>query len=171
MKLVVCPLDDVERQARRHRPAAVISLLSPDQAYSALPGDPPRLVLRFHDIAAPRETLVAPDREMVIRLLTFAAVFKPDATLLVHCWMGISRSPAAAFILACGQEPSRPEADIARSLRRASPSASPNPLFVSLADDYLQRQGRMVAALAHIGRGRDAQRGRPFVLETPKAAP
>ena len=47
------------------------------------------------------------------------------------------RSTATAFILACEENPDLPEADIANALRKASSSATPNPLMVQIADDML----------------------------------
>jgi predicted protein tyrosine phosphatase len=61
-------------------------------------------------------------------------------------------------------EPSRGEDEIALVLRRASPSATPNARLVAIADDILGRNGRMVTAIAGIGRGEDAFEGTPFSL-------
>ncbi len=165
MKLVVCALADLAGQAAHHQPDAVVTLLGPDQAVPPVPRDPPRLVLSFNDVTAPREGLVAPDETIIARLLAFTSGLDPDATLLLHCWMGISRSPAAAFILACARAPHRPEMQIARSLRQRSPSATPNPLLVRLADDHMGRRGRMSAAISAIGRGGEASTGAPFTLD------
>ena len=96
--------------------------------------------------------------------MAFAETFPADAVLFMHCWMGISRSPAAAFVLACACRPAASEDDLARTLRLAAPSATPNPLLVSLADAHLGRGGRMSAAIARIGRGREASVGLPFEL-------
>jgi predicted protein tyrosine phosphatase len=166
VKLVVCALADAPKMARRHAPDGIVSLLSEAQTPPRLVGEAPRLALRFHDIAAPRRGLTAPDADAVARLLEFAAARGREGTLLVHCWMGISRSPAAAFILACAAAPATPEEGIARALRRAAPTATPNPLLVSLADRHLGREGRMTAAIALIGRGRETARGAPFELDT-----
>jgi predicted protein tyrosine phosphatase len=166
MKVVVCALADAPKMARRHAPHGVVSLLSEAQATPRLVGEAPWLVLRFHDIAEQREGLAAPNAATVADLLAFGAARGPEETLLIHCWMGISRSPAAAFILACAAEPATPEEEIARALRRAAPAATPNPLLVSLADRHLGRQGRMVAAICGIGRGRDNAWGAPFELDT-----
>jgi len=164
--LIVCAMADLADQAERRRPSGIVSLLNPDQSAPELPINVPWLVLRFNDIAVPAEGLVSPDLDTVARLLTFAAAFPPGTSLLLHCWMGISRSPAAAFILACARNPSRPEEALARALRLAAPSATPNPFLVRLADDRLGRDGRMSAAIARIGRGSEAAVGKPFVLAT-----
>jgi predicted protein tyrosine phosphatase len=166
MKLLVCPFDDVQEIAARHRPHAMVSLLAPDQPPPPPTHEMARLLLRFHDILEPQENLIAPDAAAMARLLDFAAGRAAAETVLVHCWMGVSRSPAAAFILACAAAPTVGEGDIAWALRRAAPTASPNPLMVSLADAHLGRGGRMVAAASQIGRGREAARGAPFELDT-----
>jgi predicted protein tyrosine phosphatase len=166
MKLLVCALADLATQARDRRLDGVVSLLSPDLAAPAFPGDTPHLIQRFNDIAAPREGLATPGAEGIGALLAFADRLLPDATLLVHCWMGISRSPAAAFIIACRRAPEVPELEIALALRDAAPGATPNPLMIQIADDRLGRGGKMRAAIAHIGRGRDSAMGTPFEIDT-----
>jgi predicted protein tyrosine phosphatase len=163
---VVCALANVATQARDGRLGGVISLLSPELAAPAFPGDTPHLILRFNDVAAPREGLAAPDARGIGELLAFADRFPPNATVLVHCWLGISRSPAAAFIIACRRAPRIPELEIALALRDAAPDATPNPLMIQLADDRLGRGGRMRAAIAQIGRGRDSAVGAPFEIDT-----
>jgi predicted protein tyrosine phosphatase len=101
---------------------------------------------------------------MVDRIIDFGRRRDLSAPLLVHCWAGVSRSTATAFILACEENPDRAEADIANALRKASSSATPNPLMVQIADDMLGRKGRMADAIAAIGRGEYAYPGAPFEL-------
>lgn len=166
MRLAVCPMAELDAEVARLGPAAVVSLLGPGQPVPPIATDAPRLVLRFNDVAAPAPKMVVPTREMVEGLLTFATAVPPPEILLIHCWMGISRGPAAAFILACAGAPEISEAAIAAGLRRASPSATPNPLLVRLADEALGRAGRLSAAVARIGCGCDAARGEAFELDT-----
>jgi predicted protein tyrosine phosphatase len=166
VKLVVCALHDVADMARRHSPHGVVSLLSPGQPVPDFAKNARHLILRFHDIAEPREGLTAPDIEAVGRLLAFGGQGRAGDTLLVHCWMGISRSPAAAFVLACAAAPRASEMEVARALRRTAPAATPNPALVRLADGLLARDGRMVAAASSIGRGCESGAGAPFELDT-----
>ena len=70
---------------------------------------------------------------------------------LIHCFAGLSRSTAAAFIALCAVNPDAPEDATARALRRSSDTAVPNKLFVALADKELGREGRMSAALTSMG--------------------
>jgi predicted protein tyrosine phosphatase len=164
MTLIVCALDRLQGQVLRTPPARIITLLAPGQAAPDLP-PVPRLCLAFHDIDAPRPGLVAPGPPMVQSLLDFAGDWRESGPLLAHCWMGISRSTAAALILACALRPDRSEADAALALRAASPAATPNPLMIAIADDLLGRQGRLIAAAESIGRGAEAETGGVFRLQ------
>jgi len=162
--LIVCPMGQLKGQVFQHPPARIVSLLAPGQTAPKLP-PVPRLALAFHDIDAPRRGLVAPDRAMVQALLDFAADWREPEPMLLHCWMGISRSTAAALIVACALRPERSELEAAQALRAASPTATPNPLMIALADDLLGRQGRLVAAAKAIGRGAEAGSGGMFRLK------
>ena len=84
--------------------------------------------------------------------------------MVIHCWAGISRSTAAAYIAACTLGPDRDEVEVANVLRAAAPSATPNARLVALADAALGRRGRMVRAIERIGRGADAFEGTPFAM-------
>ncbi len=108
---------------------------------------------------------ILPGEDHVRRLLAFAGTWDQQRPMLIHCWAGISRSTAAAFITLCSLRPERNEAALALALREASPSATPNARLVAVADDILGRNGRMVDAIAAIGRGADAFEGTPFHLK------
>lgn len=129
-----------------------------------------RLDLRLHDIAEPRPGLVAPSRADVASLLAFGESWDGSRPLLVHCRMGISRSTAAALILAAGARPRLDEVALSAALRLAAPCATPNPLMIALADELLGRSGRLVAAVREIGRGADYAPYRMFALDLPATA-
>jgi predicted protein tyrosine phosphatase len=61
--------------------------------------------------------------------------------------------------------PAREEAQIARAIRVASPTAQPNARIVSIADRLLNRKGRMIEAIESIGPGEAATEGHPFRLD------
>jgi predicted protein tyrosine phosphatase len=123
------------------------------------------LILGVDDITMPLDGYVAPADEHVTRLLAFVRGWNRAAPLVVHCYAGISRSTAGAFVTACALNPGRDELTIARELRRASPTATPNRRIVSLADRLLGRSGRMIAAIETIGPGAAALEGTPFRLD------
>jgi predicted protein tyrosine phosphatase len=112
---------------------------------------------------APGHTLPADSH--VRELLEFVGGWDRAAPLLIHCFAGVSRSTAAAFISACALAPRRDEGEIALALRAASPTATPNPRLVALADAVLGREGRMSRAIEAIGRGEECFEGVPFALE------
>jgi predicted protein tyrosine phosphatase len=120
------------------------------------------LFLGVSDIVEPMEGHVTPGAEHVGQLLSFVTEWGRERPIVIHCWAGISRSTAAAFITACHLNPGRDEAELARFLRQASPSATPNARLVAIADGLLGRGGRMIDAIAGIGRGADAFEGEPF---------
>ncbi len=123
------------------------------------------LWLRLHDISTPLDGYIMPGEEHVGDLLDFVRGWDRRAPLVVHCYMGISRSTASAFASVCALNPDRDEDSIAQALRRASPTATPNMRIVSLADRLLGRKGRMVAAIETIGRGDLTAEATPFRLD------
>jgi predicted protein tyrosine phosphatase len=165
--IVVCPLSHADRLVGRHRASHAVSLLSPDTAHPSFGtlGADCHLRLTFHDIVGPIEGFRPPQREHAEALVAFLKSWEQRAPLLIHCWAGISRSTAAAYTALCLARPDLDEEALARRLRAASPSATPNRLLVSYADEILGRHGRMVAAIEGIGRGVEAFEGEPFVLE------
>ena len=123
------------------------------------------LVLAVDDITAPVDGYAAPGEEHVQRLIDFVGKWDRAAPMVVHCFAGISRSTAGAFVAACALNPRRHEMAIAWEVRRASRTAQPNARIVSIADRLLKRQGRMVRAIETIGPGDLATEGRPFRLD------
>jgi predicted protein tyrosine phosphatase len=123
------------------------------------------LVLGMDDIIEPLDGYVAPADDHVAQLVDFAQRWDRGAPLVLHCYAGISRSTAGAFVTACALNPRRDEHDIAQALRRASITATPNMRIVSLADRLLKRDGRMVTAIETIGRGIILGEADPFRLD------
>jgi predicted protein tyrosine phosphatase len=126
------------------------------------------LFIGVSDILAAQEGHILPAEAHVGALLDFVTDWDSrharDAPLLIHCWAGVSRSTAAAFIGACALNPRRDEHEIAAAIRRDSPTATPNARLVAVADAMLGRSGRMNSAIAAIGRGADCFEGVPFAL-------
>jgi predicted protein tyrosine phosphatase len=123
------------------------------------------LVLPMDDITAPMDGYTAPAEEHVERLIDFVGKWDRAAPMVVHCYAGISRSTAGAYVAACALNPARDEQQIAWEIRRASRTAYPNPRIVSIADRLLKRNGRMVRAIETIGAGHFAEEGVPFQLD------
>ncbi len=151
----------------------LISLLSDDTAFlrPAQIGAGDHLVLRFNDITEPRDGLVLPAQTHIEQLIRFAKFWDQKYPLLVHCWAGISRSPAAAVIIAMALEPRRDVFELASTLRSLSPSATPNIRMIELADSQFGLNSELVRAMKGIGRGRDACEGNPFEILHPGRLP
>ncbi len=157
MRLLVGPITAVERLLATETVDHVLTLISPDADAPHYPG--PRTLLRFNDIVEPRAGLIQPSMATIRAILGLRYVLRRDATLLIHCHAGVSRSTAAAYVLACTLRPPGEEGALAAFLREACPEATPNALMISLADDLLARGGAMRRAVAGIGRGVDAYEG------------
>jgi len=145
----------------------VVSLIGDEASFDrpdAIAADN-HLWLRVHDISSPLDGYTLPGEAHVAALIAFVRGWDRRAPLVVHCYMGISRSTASAYAAVCALNPHRDEAAVARALRAASPTATPNIRIVALADRLLGRQGRMIAAIETIGRGVLAAEAEPFRLD------
>jgi predicted protein tyrosine phosphatase len=166
MVLVVTPLRLLPQVLAERAPSHLITLLSPAELIDTPAGFDPRRHLRLgvHDIEFSEPGFVVPDARMVEQVLAFAQDWDARAPMVVHCWAGISRSTASAFAIACARNPQADELGIALAMRRASPSAFPNRRIVALADDILDRRGRMLEAVEAMGGNGFATEAVPFDL-------
>jgi predicted protein tyrosine phosphatase len=166
-RLHVCSLSRVSETVRATGARSLVTLLNVEMLVSRPAEiDPERhLYIRIGDITEPLDGHILPAEEHVEQLIAFAQDWDRNDPLVIHCHAGVSRSTAAAFIIACALAPSRPENEIADTIRRASHTATPNRRMVAIADAMLKRDGRMVAAIERIGRGSECYEGVPFVLE------
>ena len=155
MTIIVCPLSRASEIARDAKPSHVVSLLDPGTTFPSLAGydDARHLRLSIHDIEEASAGMDACCDKRMRTILDFVGNWDRASPILVHCYAGISRSTATAFITACAQNPGADEEAIALALRAASPTANPNRRFVALADAELARGGRMSRAIERIGRG------------------
>jgi predicted protein tyrosine phosphatase len=166
MTLIVCPLSHVETVIAARAPSHLITLLDPSSMIETPACLVPERHLRLgvNDVVEACEGRIVADEALVRRIVEFGEGWDESRPMLVHCWAGISRSTATAFVLACGRNPDTPETTIALALRAASVHAHPNRRIVALADDILGRRGRMVDAVEAIGPGEFAEVSHPFDL-------
>ena len=170
--IIVCPLSKLAATLDESRAGSVVTLLARGFA-ATLPALGPvrHLTIDISDITVPQDGHVLPAEAHVERLLGFVTAWNRRSPLLIHCYAGVSRSTAAAYVAFCALSPGLGEDDIAFRLRAASPTATPNPRLVGLADTALGRGGRMVAAIDGIGRGQDCYEGAVFRLDLPSDGP
>jgi predicted protein tyrosine phosphatase len=120
------------------------------------PGDNPpsgfyevpfRLRLEFHDLDKFDNDLdyILPTYEDIAKVICFInSISNWNGHLLIHCYMGISRSTAVAFIIWSYFLGSGKEEQALAYVLAARPKAHPNRLIVQLGDELLNRRGRLI---------------------------
>ncbi|MCV6546178.1 MAG: tyrosine protein phosphatase [Cohaesibacter sp.] len=164
--LYVCSLARMPELVERLGASHLVSVLNSDMEVKRPKriDEKDHLFLGMNDIVVETPGFEMGSKHQVKTLISFIRNWDQSAPLVLHCWAGVSRSTASAYIAACALNPDMDETQIAKDLRQASPSATPNLLLVSLADDLLKRQGRMVAAIEAIGRGAYCYEGDIFAM-------
>jgi predicted protein tyrosine phosphatase len=153
--LTICGIEELASHSES-RVTHVLSLLDPDRAeldaFGAY-GEHRRTTLRFHDIIDPADGKVHPQPGHVAEILRFGETLKDgldrrvEGHLLVHCHMGISRSTAAMLMLMAQNDADETADALFARLREVRPKAWPNSVMIGFADDQLDQQGRLIAAL------------------------
>jgi predicted protein tyrosine phosphatase len=169
-KLYVCSLAHVPTVVASTQATHLITLLTDRTELHRPPSiaAEQHLHLTLSDIVDPMDGHVLPDHHHVEPLIAFLETWgrlDPRGAMVIHCWAGVSRSTAAAYIAACLLSPHKTEREHAQALREASSTASPNRRIIALADALLQRDGRMVDAIESIGRGVIAYEAAPFEVQ------
>jgi predicted protein tyrosine phosphatase len=166
-QIYVCPLAHIPNTVRTSGARTLLTLINKGTRVPR----PKEIAPERHRFVAMSDIIVAqdghilPNEDHVAEVLAVARAWDQTEPLLIHCWAGVSRSTAAAYISACALSADRCEFELARTLRERSPTATPNALMVRVADRLLGREGRMIEAVAAIGRGAECMEGVPFALD------
>lgn len=116
------------------------SILSLDENYWKNPNN--WLRLNMDDIVN-SNGLNAPNNEEVVKGINFGAnAIKSSQPLLVHCQLGVSRSPAMAIgsLLKAGRTIEQAYGEVLA----VRPRIDPNDLIIKLIDDHLKLNGELV---------------------------
>ena len=150
----ISSLGEMPRHVHETRSSHVLSLVIPEDNPATPSGVRPEhhLFIGCHDIVEPFPGAVLPNAGHVRLIMDFAAAWDGSAPMLVHCFAGVSRSTAAALIVACVHERGR-EHELARRLRAAAPHAQPNRRIIALGDTALGCGGALVSAVESMGAG------------------
>ncbi len=164
--LHVCSLSKLNETVADSGARSVVTLINAEMEVPTPAGVSPdrHLFLAFNDIVEQVAGLTPPNERHVADFISFVRDWDRQEPLVIHCWAGISRSTAGAYVAACALKPSADEYGIAALLRELSPSATPNARIVAMADKLLGRDGRMIDAIRGIGRGANAFEGTPFIM-------
>jgi predicted protein tyrosine phosphatase len=150
--LTICGLDELDAHSAR-RVTHVLSILDPDwpEPASFRAFDPHcRTTLYFHDAIEPGPGIILPRVADVETILAFGRDLDDLGHLLIHCHAGISRSTAAMMMILAQAFPHETEDSVIDRLADIRPQAWPNSLMIGFADELLERDGRMTAALDKI---------------------
>ncbi len=145
--IIICSLADLPETIEDEAPHGIVTLLGPELMIPEIKGYEGRhLRLEMNDIADHAPGQILPHDTHVDELLAFVDAWPQEAPLIVHCWAGVSRSTAAAFVTQAHLHPRADERELALALSTAAPHARPNRKLVALADATLGRNGRLIEA-------------------------
>ena len=166
-RLYVCGLDAMPGHVAALRVERVVTLLQPEWQPPTPAGIHPdhHHRVEINDITRPDPEQILPERHHVERLIGFLEESR-GASLLVHCFAGVSRSTAAALIAMVLDAPGR-EREAAQLLRQRALYAQPNRLILEHADEILGRGGSLLKARDHMGPASDASEALDL-LELPR---
>lgn len=152
-QLTICGLDELDDRLSKFTPSHIVSILDPnDDRDEPLVFDESIKVLslRFFDVhqltGVVGTLLSARDRgeypcvDHAQAIIDFGRTIPAGAKVLFHCWAGISRSTAAAYLLA---RLHLPEADAMKLVMALRPGAIPNKLIMQFGNKILGADGRM----------------------------
>lgn len=155
-RLTICGVEELPLHATVGV-SHVVSILDPDH------GQVPvferyhphaRVDLRFDDVIEELPERAPPGVAHVAQVLDFgrqvAATAGPDDHLLVHCYMGISRSTAAMSLILAQARPDRPVAEALETVVRIRPQAWPNLRMLEIGGDMLGRRAELLDAVRDI---------------------
>jgi predicted protein tyrosine phosphatase len=151
--IYVCNILEMPNHVEALAPSHLVSLVAPAEQPPTPEGMAGERHLRveIHDIDAPLDEHILPDREHIAALVDFMRAWEhADGPMLVHCVAGISRSMAAALIGLVVKAPGR-EAEAARLVRKTAPHAHPNRRMIAVADELLGCAGRLIEAREAMG--------------------
>ena len=163
----VCALSQIPKTVRASGARTMVTLIN-DGTAVARPTEieeSRHLFVAMSDILLAADGHILPAEAHVATLLDFVKQWDRVEPIVIHCFAGVSRSTAAAYITACALSEDRCEFEIAKELRARSETATPNRLLVEIGDRMLGREGRMVEAIDSIGRGSECFEGIPFAID------
>ena len=139
---------DADRVAEEIGAAHRVILSDPrcDALFAGIRQEGDHLHLAFHDVVEPAPDRVLANEEQVLTLIDFARTWGIERPLVVNCYGGRSRSPAALSIILASLNPGR-EHEIIEMITTKAPHAAPNRHVISLGDRLLGCRGALIAAV------------------------
>jgi predicted protein tyrosine phosphatase len=154
-KLAICGLNELPEMLEEFAPTHVVSILDPGDDRPEFPVSMNVLQMDFWDahgmtVTSSNSALLEyagyPSPTHAEAILEFGKTLTKGARVLTHCWAGISRSTAAAYLLACQHRPGE-EFQAFEHIKRLRPQAQPNRMLVEFGDRRLGANRRMLHCL------------------------
>lgn len=140
-KMRVCGQYEARQYIDHWQPTHLISVKKPEGGYRGPPFPAERhLILAFDDVSDPSHP-GAPTHAHLDAVLAFVDAMPEEASALIHCLQGLSRSTALALGLLARDVQRLRAAYLLHGLR---PQAVPNPLLIRLWDERLALHGVLV---------------------------
>ena len=152
----------IQAYSARH----LISLNDPSSLVKAPPGidDQSHLDLHFYDVVGATCGVISPSLEHIAEIVSFGkGHIENGYPVLIRCTAGVSRSTAAALVLAASFK-TMDLGQLVQLLRDRAPYSRPNSLMISLGDELLSLGGALVTAVQNMGPPDNAGIPKPFVL-------
>jgi predicted protein tyrosine phosphatase len=153
----ICGLDELADEMSEFAPSYVVSILDPgedDGEPLVFPASVSVLRLRFYDFhsmggmvgkaLARQGRDENPSIDHAEAIIAFGRGIPAGAKVLTHCWAGISRSTAAAYLLA---RLYLDDAEAMKLVMKLRPGAMPNRLLLKFGNRVLGTGGRMASAV------------------------
>lgn len=152
MQVFVLPQKDAVAFVKKTKPTHIISISDPQKTTPFDSGweNSSVLSLKFFDIeneelAKKKSEGEAPNKEIVRQIYHFGRTFEEDSIVLIHCFAGISRSPAAGIISLTSKHGAIGAAKIIGSLNIGGETGYkkffPNNLMIQYFDELLHFDG------------------------------
>src|SRR5579872_3143446 len=96
----VCPLSQLRQTVAATRASHVVTMIKRLDRIERPENITPEchLILGMDDISEPLEGYIIPDDEHITKLLSFVQGWDRAAPIVIHCFAGISRSTAGAYV-------------------------------------------------------------------------
>jgi len=151
-KMTICGIGELHEHcdARVSHVLSILDPMTPEPEAFGRYGEHTRLELRFHDVIEERiPGYESPQPHHIDALLAFGRELNasPDAHVLIHCHMGISRSTAASVLMLTQAEPDWSPDEVMAAIARIRPKAWPNLRMIEIGDGMLGRGGALIRAV------------------------
>ena len=146
MRVIVCGIKDVAKAQETQGITKVLSITEfPPYSFFSSKVRTDNTYIFCKDFETNKQK-GCPDTSVLQKILKFSANCTNEDVILIHCFAGVSRSPAAAMIIAWDHM--RDPEGVEKFIRAVRPCASPNRLLCDLADKWFNNKQPYLSNIA-----------------------